>query len=254
MAEERLQKLLAEAGLCSRRQAEELIRAGRVEVNGRPVLEMGAKADPEKDRVLLDGERVRPSGKTDYYMAYKPAKVIASMKDDRGRPDLREFAGSLPRRVFPVGRLDFDSEGLILLTNDGELANLLLHPSSKVPRTYEVKVKGRPIPRRMQKLRQGMLLDDGPTKPAKARILKSTEAGNTWIEIRLTEGRNRQVRRMCQRIGHPVMKLRRTGLGPLRLGPLKPWTIRPLTKDERDSLEELRQKLVRKRERRKDRQ
>jgi pseudouridine synthase len=230
--DERLQKIIAQAGLASRRGAERLIQAGRVRVNGEVVDRLGAKADPSADRIEVDGRPVGAAQPFRYFALNKPYGYITSLKDPRGRPSVAHFIQGLPVRVYPVGRLDMDSEGLLILTNDGELSRRLMHPRYHVPKIYRVKVKGRPGDRDLDRLSGGVLMvGDRPAAPAVVETIKSNEK-NTWLDMVLIEGRQRQIRRMCSQVGHPVLKLKRTGYGPIRLDDLKQGAIRPLTEDE----------------------
>ncbi len=229
--EERLNKILSRAGACSRRAAETLIRQGRVRVNGVLVEEVGTKADLEKDRVELDGERIRPPQRHYYVIFYKPNQVMTTMQDEAGRPCVGDYVKGMGVRLYPAGRLDWDSEGLLILTNDGEFANRVMHPRYEVPKVYLAKVEGKPENHRLDKLRRGVTLEDGPTLPAKVEVVRRGEQ-HDWLKITLTEGRNRIVRRMCERIHHPVIKLQRVGIGPLRLGNLHPGQWRKFTADE----------------------
>ncbi|HEX2294604.1 MAG TPA: pseudouridine synthase [Actinomycetota bacterium] len=231
MAEEgeRLQKVLAHAGLGSRRAMEELIAAGRVKVNGRRAV-LGVRVDPTKDEVELDGSRVPLQQDLVHYMLNKPAGIVSTASDPQGRPTVVELV-DLPVRVWPVGRLDTDSEGLLLITNDGELTHRLTHPRYEVPKTYLAEVKGTAGPKAIKQLIAGVELEDGMTKRARVSLVEATRGG-TLLEITITEGRNRQVRRMCDAVGHPVRRLVRTTLGPLQLGRLKPGTFRKLSLEE----------------------
>ena len=236
--EERLSKLIAEAGLASRRGAEKLIDEGRVTVNGQVANQQGLKADLSRDRVAVDGRFLGLPQKLCYFMFHKPAGYLTTMSDPKGRPTIREYLDHLPVRVFPVGRLDMDVEGLLILTNDGALAKALMHPSSKVPKIYRVKVEGRPTEADMERLRDGSLMLDGRlVAPAEAEIIKTAE-DRAWMFLTLTEGRHNQVKRMCTAIGHPVMKLKRVCYGGLELGPLRRESIRPLTAEEINNLRE----------------
>ncbi len=228
--EERLQKLLAGMGIASRRKAEELIAEGRVTVNGK-VATLGQKADLAKDHVKVDGKLLgRPEQKV-YLMMHKPKGVITSLHDPEGRPTVKDFLKGVRQRVYPVGRLDYDSEGLLILTNDGEFAHGLLHPSKEIPKTYLVKVKGMPDAPALEKLRKGIKVEGIMTAPAKVKFLKTTES-NAWLEITIHEGRKRQIRRMLERVGHPVLKLIRTKIGSLSLGDLRPGLWRYLSAGE----------------------
>ena len=233
----RLQKILSETGVASRRQGEALIREGRVTVNGR-VARVGDKADPSRDHIKVDGRRVTFPGGRVYLMVNKPKNVVTTVDDPEGRPTVMDLVGSKYPRLFPVGRLDYDAEGFLLLTNDGELAHRLTHPSFQVPRTYWVKVKGKPTPAEVSKLSRGVVLSDGPTAPCHILALKETEE-NSWLEMTLHEGRNRQVKRMWEKMGYSVLKLKRIRLGGLSLGKLKPGEFRPLRPNEVEKLKRM---------------
>jgi 23S rRNA pseudouridine2605 synthase len=222
---ERLQKLLARAGLGSRRACEELIAEGRVTVDGE-VAQLGRRADPLTQRIELDGVAVVVRADLVYYLVNKPVGHVSTASDPQGRPTVVGMVPSDPR-VFPVGRLDTDTEGLLLLTNDGELTQLLTHPSFGVVKTYLAEVEGIPGARALAALRDGVTLDDGPTAPANVRIVQR-HRGNAALELGLHEGRNRQVRRMCEAVGYPVVRLVRTRIGPLRDDRLQPGAWRAL--------------------------
>ncbi|MBM7504532.1 pseudouridine synthase [Agromyces aurantiacus] len=229
----RLQKALAAAGVASRRVAENLIVEGRVEVNGRVVTELGTRIDPVADQVAVDGTAVQLDQDKRYFMLNKPRGVVSSMRDEQGRPDLRRFTDPLEVRVFNVGRLDGDTSGLLLLTNDGELAHVLAHPSFGVEKTYIAKVRGRMTPQTLQQLKRGVELEDGPIRADRAKILQpQPDSGHTMVEITLHSGRNRIVRRMLDAVGHPVVELVRRQFGPLHLGTLKSGAVRELSKIE----------------------
>ena len=237
MSLERIQKILSGAGICSRREAEELILEGKVRVNGRVVSELGQKADPDED-VIKVGNRVvgRESEKKIYLLLNKPKGYVTTTKDPQGRKTVMDLMGKNRRstggvRVYPVGRLDYDSEGMLLLTNDGDFANAVMHPSKEVQKTYEVKVKGVMDDETLRRLAAGVRLSDGMTAPAKVVKRKLTES-NSWIDITIHEGRNRQVRRMCEALGHPVQKLKRTKIGPVGMGALPAGGYRELTPSE----------------------
>jgi pseudouridine synthase len=216
MALQRLQKILSAAGVCSRREAEELITEGRVKVNG-VVAGLGAKADPDKDSIKVGNKLVKPpAGGKLYLLMNKPRRCVSTLSDPEGRKTVLDFIPSGMDRVYPVGRLDYDTEGLLLLTNDGEFSNAIMHPSRKVMKTYEVKVKGVMTDESIAKLMSGVRLEDGMTAPARVRKMKLT-GNNSWLEITIHEGRNRQIRRMCETLGHPVQKIKRTKVGPLDL-------------------------------------
>jgi 23S rRNA pseudouridine2605 synthase len=226
---ERLQKILARAGVGSRRTCEGLIEDGRVEVNGE-VATLGRRVDPEHDRVTVDGVTIPVRPGLVYYLLNKPAKVVTTAHDPEGRPTVMDLVPAEPR-VFPVGRLDWDSEGLLLLTNDGDLAHGLTHPSRGVPKTYLAEVTGSPGRAALRRLREGVDLDDGRTAPARVRVAQTTPTGAA-VEIVIHEGRNRQVRRMCEAVGHPVRRLVRTRFGPLHDYRLAPAEWRPLSGEE----------------------
>ncbi|NQS75888.1 MAG: rRNA pseudouridine synthase [Peptococcaceae bacterium] len=227
---ERLQKVMARAGVASRRRCEELIAAGLVKVNGKVVQEPGVKVDPAADRILVEGEGINLSPARQYILMYKPRGYITTMSDEKGRrkvPDLLKDNAN-DGRVYPVGRLDYDSEGLLLLTNDGDLTHALTHPRHQIPKTYQVRVAGVPDKIGLKQMEKGLLLADGPTAPAKVRF-KSEKNGNALLEITIHEGRKHQVKRMCAHIGYPVMRLKRTSLGGLDIADLKPGQYRHLT-------------------------
>lgn len=227
---ERLQKILSKYGIASRRQAEELIKEGRVTVNG-TVAVLGQKADPTKDYIKVDGKLlIKPEPKV-YYAFYKPRKVITSLFDPQGRPTIKDFLKGIKFRVYPVGRLDFDSEGLLLLTNDGDLAYRVMHPSSQIEKTYLVKIDGLIEPETIEKLRKGIKIEGKLAIPVSVQLVRRLKA-NSWIKITLHEGRKRQIRKMLERVGHPVIRLIRIAIDGIKLGELKPGQLRPLTKEE----------------------
>lgn len=228
---ERLQKMLARAGVASRRACEDLITAGRVRVNGEVVDELGSRIDPDTAVVHVDGRRVFVSDTHLTVLLNKPAGVLSSMEDPRGRDTLAPFVKPYRTRLFHVGRLDQATEGLLVLTNDGELANRLMHPKWEVSKTYLAQVKGTFTPGDAKRLRDGVELDDGLAQADRVTI-KDTHAGRTLIEIVLHSGKNRIVRRMCAAVGHPVARLVRTQIGPLQLHPLRPGETRRLSDDE----------------------
>ncbi len=235
---ERLQKFLAAAGVASRRQCEDLIRAGRVRVNGRVVDELGTKIEPGTDRVTLDGAPVKPAAAKVYLLLHKPQGYVTTARDQFGRPTVLDLLPGVKERVYPVGRLDYETEGLLLLTNDGELAQALTHPSHEITKSYLAAVDGIPAEANLQRLRTGIQLEDGLTAPAKVRIV-AADPGRTLVQIDIHEGRNRQVRRMLSAIGHRVLSLRRVGLGFLTLDGVEPGRYRRLTLGEVDKLRAL---------------
>jgi 23S rRNA pseudouridine2605 synthase len=220
----------------SRRAAEELIRAGRVSVNGSVVRELGTRADPARDEIAIDGERIarRPRRRT--IALHKPRGVVSTLADPEGRPTVRGLVAGLGERVYPIGRLDLQSTGLLLLTNDGALAQGLMHPSRRLERVYHVKVHGSPGGREMGRLRRGVRLDDGLVVPTRVRRVKALPH-KTWLEIGLREGRKHVVRRLCAALGLPVDKLVRVRIGPVKLGDLEPGAWRDVTRTEMGVLE-----------------
>lgn len=226
----RLQKILSAAGVASRRVAETLITEGRVTVDGETVSELGARADPGAD-IRVDGRRVRTQQPRRYVLLYKPVNYVTTRSDPQRRPTVLTLLGPGAEGLYPVGRLDFDSEGLILLTNDGELADRLTHPRHEVPRAYEVRVFGVPSPAALRQLEEGVYIDGRKTAPATTRLVRSfqkTSGQQSIIEIAIHEGRNRQVRRMCKAVGLPVITLARTRIGTLTDRTLKPGMYREL--------------------------
>jgi 23S rRNA pseudouridine2605 synthase len=236
MEQERLQKIIARAGFASRREAEVMIRDGRITVNGRIVTELGTKADPSSDHVKVDGKLITRPETHRYILLYKPKEVMTTVEDPQGRPTVIDLVRGIKERIYPVGRLDYHSEGLVLLTNDGELAFRVSHPTHGSVKTYHVKVRGIPEERMVDKLRRGITLEGKRTLPCDIERIKTTgrndEEGNSWFEVRLREGRTQQIRKMYQAIGHPVSKLKRVAIGPLSDPKLTPGVWRELTKSE----------------------
>lgn len=226
----RLQKILAQAGVASRRKAEQLIAAGRVTVNGRPA-KLGDSALPGKDIIALDGQRLEEKTDKIYLALHKPRGFVTTMEDERGRKCVAQLVEDLPGRVYPVGRLDKDSEGLLLMTNDGSFAQAVAHPSTHVAKTYRVTVRPGITEDQMLKISTGILLEGRMTAPAKVRLLEQ-QPGRVVVEIVLYEGRNREIRRMCEALGLEVARLKRIAVGPVRLGMLPQGKFRPLTKEE----------------------
>lgn len=229
--EMRLQKALAQAGVSSRRAAEEIILKGRVAVNGEVVTELGYKVRAGRDRITVDGRVVAPEEKRVYLLFYKPGQCVTTARDPQGRRTVLDFIPDLGLRIFPVGRLDYDAEGLLLLTNDGELANRLQHPRYGVAKTYEVKVAGHPDEKALNLLRTGVVLEEGTTGPADVTLLRRLPRAS-WIRIVLHQGWNRQIKRMGEAVGHPVQKIKRVAYGPLELGRLEPGKFRHVTREE----------------------
>jgi len=230
MPAERLQKILARAGLASRRKAEEYILAGRVTVNGKPVLELGAKADPERDHIKVDGKLIRPPRRYVYLALNKPKECVTTLWDPQGRRTVRDLIKGIPERVYPVGRLDYHSEGLLLLTNDGDFAARILSPASQIPKTYLVKVNGPLTPEQEAQFREGIPLHGRRTAPAQLRLVR--RARNPWYSVTLVEGRQNQIRIMFRHFGRLVEKLKRVRIGFLELGSLEPGSYRWLTPAE----------------------
>ena len=236
MSEEgiRLQKVLANAGVASRRTCEILIAEGRVEVNGRPVLEPGTRVDPERDTIRVDGSRIPPPRRHVYIVLNKPRGVISTMDDPEGRETLTDYVPSKPR-LFHVGRLDTDTEGLLILTNDGDFTHRMTHPKFEVQKTYLVEVEGFTDNKTLKTLGKGLRLDDGPIKPDKVKLVSRTDT-KSLLQITLHSGRNRIVRRMMDSIGHPVRRLSRISIGPVKLGQLQVGQTRELTSAELGAL------------------
>ncbi len=236
--EQRLQKILAHAGLGSRRECEQLVVQGDVMINGKQVTELGKKVDPEQCAIKVRGKLIQVATlmtkSHQYVILHKPRGYLTMMKPDaEGRPTLLDLlkGSRIKDRVYPVGRLDFNSEGLVLLTNDGELAYRLTHPKFKIPKTYQVKVHRIPTPKIIQILSNGVNLEDGRTRPAKVRLLRKT-GKNAWLSLTIREGKKRQIRRMCEKVRLPVSKLKRTTLGPLTLTRLEQGQFRHLSPEE----------------------
>lgn len=234
----RLQKVLAAAGLASRRGAEQLIADGRVEVNGKLVLEQGMRVDPAHDHIRVDGSRIPPARHHAYLVLNKPRGVVSTMDDPEGRPTLADYLPRRKDRLFHVGRLDTDTEGLIVLTNDGEFAHRLTHPSYRVTKTYLAEIVGAIDNRTLKRLEKGVTLDDGPVRPDKVKLVSRTDT-RSLVQVSLHEGRNRIVRRMMDAVGHPVDRLSRIAIGPIRLGQLRPGESRELSREELGALLDL---------------
>ena len=232
---ERLQKVLAAAGVASRRVVEDMIVAGRISVDGAVVTELGSRIRPDA-QVLVDGTAIQLDATKRYLMLNKPTGVISTMADDQGRPDLREFTDPIEERVYNVGRLDTDTSGLLLLTNDGDLAHVLAHPSFGVEKTYVAKVRGAVDQRVIRRLLDGFELEDGEIHADAARLVGKPSQGHSMVEITLHSGRNRIVRRMMAAVGHPVVELVRRSFGPLHLGTLRSGQVRELTTMERGAI------------------
>lgn len=236
---ERLQKVLARAGVASRRHAEELILEGKVQVNGAVVTQLGTKVDPAKDHIKVDGKRIAKEERKIYLLLNKPKGYITSVRDPEGRPTVMELIADVRERVYPVGRLDYDTEGLLLFTNDGDLARALMHPSTGIDKTYWAKVKGRPTDDVLKKIeRGGISLPEGKSAPCKIRALRETDE-NVWVELILHEGKKRQIRMMMEKVGHPVLKLKRVAYAFLKIGNLPLGSYRDLSPAEIQKLKKL---------------
>ncbi len=231
----RLQKYMAEAGVASRRASEELITAGRVRVNNETAT-LGMSVDPEADIVLFDGKPIRQEEELVTIMLYKPKGVVSTSDDPEGRKTVQEFVKDIPVRLYNIGRLDINSEGLLLMTNDGELAHRMTHPKFSVEKTYFAICDGKLLPSEVASLVNGVTLDDGMTAPARVTHVRPTKTGETSFLITIHEGKNRQIRRMLEAVGHRTLRLKRERFGPLSLGELKPGETRQLTQDELRSL------------------
>jgi 23S rRNA pseudouridine2605 synthase len=248
MASERLQKIMAASGIASRRKAEEIIAAGRVTLNGKVVTEQGAKADPRQDEICVDGKPLKRPERQVYFLLNKPKGYMTTVSDPEGRPTVMDLLPRRMERVYPVGRLDYASEGLLLMTNDGALAQKLMKAGSHVPKMYRVKVSGKPEEKAIARLRAGVTIElaDGrrvKTSPATIRLAEHGSKGrgeraNPWYEVTLIEGRNRQIRRMFEHVGHHVEKIKRVQLGPLVLD-VEPGKFRELTNREVEELKKL---------------
>lgn len=236
----RLQKLLASSGVASRRKCEELMLAGLVEVDGEVVTRLGTKVDPRVATVRVEGRRLPPVSDHVYMVLNKPVGVVSTMSDPQGRRCLAEVVADRPERLFHVGRLDTDTSGLLLLTNDGDFANRMAHPSFEVDKTYVAEVEGHVHVRTVRGLTEGVTLDDGPVTVSAAKVIggdpRRDNQGRSIVELTLHEGRNRIVRRLLEQVGHPVRKLTRTAIGPVRLQSLRPGELRDLTGDELGTL------------------
>ncbi|MBF0542229.1 MAG: rRNA pseudouridine synthase [Nitrospirae bacterium] len=238
MTQQRLQKIISYLGITSRRKAEEMIEEGRVTVNGQPAT-IGMKADVLADHIKIDRKLINHTVNVPsiYIKFYKPVEVVSSMTDSEGRATVEEYFRGLKQRVYPVGRLDYHSEGLLFVTNDGEFTNRVLHPSHKISKTYHVKVKGIPDEHTLDRLREGLTLEDGKTAPALVRFLRNSKTtNNSWLEMTIFEGKKRQIRRMLQRVGHVVIHLKRVSINGVRIGDLRPGQWVYLTPKELENL------------------
>lgn len=231
MAQQRLQKIIARAGLASRRGAEELIVAGRVRVNGRVVRELGSSADDRRDRIEVDGQRLMAEPQT-YVLLHKPRCVVATLNNPEGRPTVAELVADAPVRLFSVGRLDFATSGVLLMTNDGDFSDALLRPRTGVPKTYVAKLADRPPDDVLEAWQKGIALEEGRTRPAEVRRLGDGERDRSWVEITLREGKNRQIHRMAEATGMRIMRLARISFAGITCDGLRPGRWRPLSADE----------------------
>ncbi len=227
----RIAKYMADCGVASRRKSEELIALGDVPVNGKRITEPGTDIDPEKDEVKVNGRVVKFSGKKIYVMLNKPVGCVSTCYDDKGRTTVLDYVSDIKERIYPIGRLDFTTEGLLLLTNDGELANILTHPRNEVPKRYLVIISGTLTREEADKLEKGVMLEDGKTAPARVKLLK-TGGGKTEFTVIIHEGRNHEVKRMLESLGKKVIFLKRISVGDINLGKLKRGTYRYLTDEE----------------------
>jgi pseudouridine synthase len=237
---ERLQKIIARAGIASRRHAEELIQEGRVKVNGKAVTELGTKVDVAKDRITVDGKPLKQETKKYYILLHKPRGYVTTMADPQGRKTVSDLVKDIPVRLYPIGRLDYDTEGLLLMTNDGDLTFALTHPKHEINKTYAVRVTGIPKTGDLELIARGVELEDGITAPAEVALVDIID-GNAILEITIHEGRNRQVRRMCEKIGCPVIRLKRKQLAFLTLDKVARGHYRHLTTKEIERLKKLTQ-------------
>ncbi|MFQ5455562.1 MAG: pseudouridine synthase [Nitrospirota bacterium] len=228
---ERLQKIISRAGITSRRQAEELIKTGRVAVNGKIITKLGTKGDTRKDVIRIDGRTINVNQPLTYLILNKPKGYITSLKDPEGRPTVLDLLKRVNIRVYPVGRLDFETEGLLILTNDGDLANGLMHPRNEVRKVYLAKIKGVITDKEIKRIERGIMIETGKTAPCRIKK-RSIALKNSWIEITIHEGKNREIRRMMETIGHPVLKLNRVRYGLLTLGDMRIGEYRFLKPDE----------------------
>lgn len=239
MPTQRIQKVIARSGVASRREAEQLILEGRVEVNGEVIVRPGHPVDPQRDIIKVDQDLIPPPEAFVYLLMYKPRGYITSRNDPGGRQQVTDLVADLKVRVEPVGRLDLNTSGALLMTNDGELANMLTHPRNNVPKRYAVKVWRTPTEKTLNRIRRGISLEDGRTKPCKVRVVEQTDTDNAWLEITVTEGRNRMIRRMMEKVNHPVSKLRRESFATLSIRGMEPGQVRMLSGEEVTRLEEI---------------
>jgi len=238
MSVERIQKVLARAGLASRRDAERLILERRVTVNGRVIETLGAKADPSRDHIKVDGKRIAGLEPRVTLLLNKPRNYLSTVEDPQGRPTVIDLCKAVRQRIYPVGRLDFDAEGLLLLTNDGELAHILTHPKHEIPRTYLAKITGVPDEKALNRLKRGVMLEDGRARVVSCLVLSEKEK-HSWLRVVVTEGRTHLVKRILKAVHHPVLKLKRVGFGPIQLGSLAIGRFRYLTPEEVERIKKM---------------
>lgn len=238
----KVHQYLAHAGISSRRKAEQLILDGRIKVNGQPA-HVGQRIDPQKDTVFFDDTKVNTSQDLVFYKMYKPRGFVSTLQDELGRKTVVDLLPEIQERVYPVGRLDLESEGLLIMTNDGELTQILTHPKFEVEKTYHVLLQGIPSTPALQHLKRGVKLKEGYTKPVKMKILSRENQQNTWLELSIKEGRNQQVRRMIRRIGYEVLRLKRVQFGPVSLDSLAPGDVQSLSQQEIDQLTKMKSNL-----------
>jgi len=243
MSLERIQKILSQAGIVSRREAEKLILEGRVMVNGKVIDTLGSRADPSKDHIKVDGKRVTGLESKVTLLLNKPRNYLSTVEDPGERPTVVDLCRAVRQRIYPVGRLDFDAEGLLILTNDGELANILTHPRFEIPRIYLAKVIGVPEEKDLDRLKKGVRLEDGRAKVVSCLVISEKEK-HSWVRVVVTEGRNHLVKRIFAAIGHPVLKLKRVGFGPIQLGHLPIGQFRYLTPEEIEKIRTLKAKAA----------
>ncbi|RPH85802.1 MAG: rRNA pseudouridine synthase [Desulfobacteraceae bacterium] len=238
--EQRLQRVLAQAGLASRRKAEEFIQTGRVSVDGKVITQLGVKVDPDRQLIKVDGQPIAVRESRVYYLLHKPRLVLSTLHDPQGRPTLKDYlkGARIKERVFPVGRLDWDADGLILLTNDGRLAQILQHPRFQVPKTYRVKVSGLPTREALMRREEGVQIPGGGKHRAGVELIKTGE-NRAWLLVTIREGEKHQVKKMLEAVGHLVLTLKRVAMGPLKLGRLPVGKIRTLTQEEIQSLRQV---------------
>lgn len=239
MSTERIQKIIARSGVASRREAEQLVMEGRVKVNGEVIYQPGYPVDPETDVIKIDDDPLPAAPEPIYLLLNKPRGYITSRRDPEGRKEVLSLVSHLGVRVETVGRLDINTTGALLLTNDGDLANRLTHPKGKIPKRYQVKVWKTPTDKTLNRVRRGIYLEDGRTQPCKVRLMDQTEGENAWLEITVTEGRNRLIRRIFEKVNHPVSKLRRESFATISIRGMEPGQVRTLSRDEVQRLRDI---------------